>query len=526
MVGRVGFTTLLVYILPIFFVKTITGNAVSNSKRQFINVENGSFFKSCSRHYLVSMNYWSAMNLAADDDVGGNLTRFKIEVKQLAEMGVNNVRIMAASEAAGHPPYRMYPALMHAPDSEKMYIGLDRALNEFSRYDISVVMTLNNFWHWSGGYAQYVSWATNNSQIPYTSSWDPSLNPPYGNWSNNGTHGKYNPATGNWDGFNGYAGRFYNDSSITNLTQTWFRNHIHNVVHRVNTINGVVYKDDPTIMTWELTNEPQDPPVKWVEETSTYIKSIAPNHLVTVGFEGKNGEWWFKRVHAPHSIDYSCGHLWVQNWGFYDPLDPSEKSLERAKIFANEYLRNLSKWTLDLKKPIVLEEFGMARDNWLNVKKGAPTKHYLYELSSSLSASAATTHKDDFFEAVISQVVDYFQRGAGWQGTGQVIFSFSAASNKQPEPNLFLLLLKRCISCDNSFGCRPWAYGGIWRPTDLRNHFNGAWAGDPPHEPPGWYDLYDTDPTIEIIRKQAQNVTKIIESFKKNSSNLAYGCKF
>ncbi|KAI7960824.1 hypothetical protein MJO28_001313 [Puccinia striiformis f. sp. tritici] len=115
MVGRVGFTTLLVYILPIFFVKTITGNAVSNSKRQFINVENGSFFKSCSRHYLVSMNYWSAMNLAADDDVGGNLTRFKIEVKQLAEMGVNNVRIMAASEAAGHPPYRMYPALMHAP---------------------------------------------------------------------------------------------------------------------------------------------------------------------------------------------------------------------------------------------------------------------------------------------------------------------------------------------------------------------------------------------------------------------------
>ncbi|KAI7960823.1 hypothetical protein MJO28_001312 [Puccinia striiformis f. sp. tritici] len=82
----------------------------------------------------------------------------------------------------------------------------------------------------------------------------------------------------------------------------------------------------------------------------------------------------------------------------------------------------------------------MARDNWLNVKKGAPTKHYLYD------ASAATTHKDDFFEAVISQVVDYFQRGAGWQGTG------------------------------------PWAYGGIWRPTDLRNHFNGAWAGDPPHE--------------------------------------------
>ncbi|PLW22156.1 hypothetical protein PCANC_01003 [Puccinia coronata f. sp. avenae] len=446
----------------------------NSSRGDFIYIENARFYKGCSPHYLVSMNYWGVMNLAADTSAGGNLTRFKTEVQQLSKIGVNNVRIMAASEASarGIQPYRMYPALMESPGkyNEPIFVGLDRALVEFAKYNITVIMTLNNAWDWSGGYSQYVSWATNNSQIPYPRSWDPNANPPYGNWSQNNLRGSYQPQLGNWDGFIGFAGRFYNDTSITHLTQRWFKDHIKAVVNRVNTISGITYKDDPTIMTWELTNEPQDPPLSWIAETSAYIKSLAPNHLVTVGFEGKTGEWWFKRVHSPKSIDYTCGHLWVQNWGIYDPLDPTEKSLVAAEQFATEWLKNLSSWSLDLHKPLVLEEFGMARDEWQNVAKGAPTSFYLYD------ARATTTHKDRFFQLVISHVVEYFKAGKAWQGTG------------------------------------PWAYGGIWRPTDKRNAFGQAWAGDPPHEPPGWYDLYDTDPTLKIISAQARNVSEIIKS--------------
>jgi hypothetical protein len=50
----------------------------------------------------MSFNSWTVLfrNLAADDAVGGNLTRFKVEVKQLAEMGVNNVRIVSARPIA------------------------------------------------------------------------------------------------------------------------------------------------------------------------------------------------------------------------------------------------------------------------------------------------------------------------------------------------------------------------------------------------------------------------------------------
>ncbi|POW11277.1 hypothetical protein PSTT_05448 [Puccinia striiformis] len=440
----------------------------------FIYVENGAFQQGCSPHYLVSMNYWSVMNLAADDSVGGNLTRFKTEVKQLHKIGVNNVRIMAASEASGRgiQPYRMYPALMESPGryNEQIFVGLDRALDEFSKYNITVIMTLNNFWQWSGGYSQYVSWATNNSEIPYPPSWDPALNPPYGDYSKGNEYGNYDVKTGNWNGFIGYAGRFYNDTSITHITQGWFKDHIKTVINRVNTVNGLTYKDDPTIMTWELSNEPQDPPLSWITDTSAYIKSLAPNHLVTVGFEGKTGEWWFKRVHSPETIDYACGHLWVQNWGHYDPLDSTDKSLMQAEEFATGFLRNLSAWSLEIHKPVVLEEFGMARDEWQNVAKGAPKSFYLYD------ASATTTHKDRYFQFLISSVVESFKNGKGWQGAG------------------------------------PWAYGGMWRPSDKKNAFGQSWAGDPPHEAPGWYDLYDTDTTLKIISAQAQNVTEFIES--------------
>ncbi|MBW0506846.1 hypothetical protein O181_046561 [Austropuccinia psidii MF-1] len=229
-------------------------------------------------------------------------------------------------------------------------------------------------------------------------------------------------------------------------------------------------------MTWELANEPQDPPLSWITDTSVYIKSLAPKQLVTVGFEGKTGEWWFKRVHAPDSIDYACGHLWVQNWGVYDPLDSSDKSLKVAQRFGSRFLANLSKWALDLRKPVVLEEFGMARDNWLNVKKGAPKNAYLYD------SSATTTHKDQYFQTVLSDVVNYFK-------AGQYAYLIH-----------FYILFNR-----------PWAYGGIWRPTDKRNCHNQLWAGDPPPEPPGWYDLYDTDNTMNIISQQAKNITQFIQ---------------
>ena len=73
------------------------------------------------------------------------------------------------------------------------------------------------------------------------------------------------------------------------------------MLNRVNTLTGVAYKDDPTVMTWELGNEPRclrpgvyprspncttQTLVDWADEMTRHIKSVDRKHLVGVGDEG------------------------------------------------------------------------------------------------------------------------------------------------------------------------------------------------------------------------------------------------
>jgi mannan endo-1,4-beta-mannosidase len=98
-------------------------------------------------------------------------------------------------------------------------------------------------------------------------------------------------------------------------------------------------------------------------------------------------------------------HCWVENWGVYGPLSPSQFSrgvtdlssvaqlnssqanLEAAKTFARSFIANSSQWAAEIGKPVFLEEFGMARNNWENVDK-----EYQY------LSSAGTSNKDEYFE--------------------------------------------------------------------------------------------------------------------------------
>jgi mannan endo-1,4-beta-mannosidase len=61
-------------------------------------------------------------------------------------------------------------------------------------------------------------------------------------------------------------------------------------VQRVNPLTGLAYRDDPTIMAWELMNEGNASPealrLAWTAEMSAYVKSIDRNHLVGSGYGG------------------------------------------------------------------------------------------------------------------------------------------------------------------------------------------------------------------------------------------------
>ncbi|CAI6335021.1 unnamed protein product [Periconia digitata] len=423
-------------------------------------------------HYLTGLNYWACLNLAAPESQGGNYSRLVTELDQMAAKGVNHLRVMASSEGAPTPqPFRMDPPLMKAPGeyNEEVFQGLDICLDEMSKRGMRATMTLNNEWQWSGGFGQYVSWATNKS-IPYPSSWNmtkaPQRSTPRTGW---GDYSDIFDGAATYGEFEAFANQMYTNEQA----ETWYKDHITTVLTRRNTVNGRLYTEDPTIMTWQLANEPQSIDLitnektfyPWIERISTFIRERAPKQLISVGLESKQGEIVFKAVHSVANVDYATSHCWVQNWGYYDMYDPTGLSLLNAQTFAKQFVKDTNKWASDVGKPIFLEEFGMARDNWLNKDKEYP---YL--------SSATTTHKDEYFETIMGAVMDEFKNGGAYVGTS------------------------------------PWAYGGIWRPeTQIMNEFGMVWAGDPPHESPGWYDLYDTDEAMNIVSRQQEDIAKWIE---------------
>lgn len=51
----------------------------------------------------------------------------------------------------------------------------------------------------------------------------------------------------------------------------------------------------------------------------------------------------------------------------------------------------------------------------------------------------------------------------------------------------------------------------IARPLSTAILMLACFHADPPHEAPGWYDVYNTDYAMQIVQSQAGNVTWLIE---------------
>jgi mannan endo-1,4-beta-mannosidase len=389
-----------------------------------VTVSDGKFVLAGRAHYFVGANFWQGMNLSVDGP-SGDRARLVEEMDRLQQLGVTNLRIMASSEGPDTEPYRMVPALMISPGvyNESVLDGLDYLLAQMGQRGMRAVMVLSNYWQWSGGMAQYVSWQEGTT-IPYP---------------------------GDWGTFMAYSAKFYACAEC----QTWYRNHIETIVNRTNPYTGLRYRDDPAVFSWELANEPRRYPDEWIDETAAYIKSLDPNHLVTTGSEG-TPPWEdqsFRETHNGPDIDYATVHIWPQNWGWYDPSNPS--SYPAAEAQARDYFQDHAADAAALGKPLVLEEFGLARD-WEPL-------HDIYDPGSP------TTYRDRFYAAMFEEV-------------------YASASSGGP-----------------AAGDNFWAWAGQARPGD-------DWVGDPPHEAPGWYSVYDIDAsTLVVISAHAEQMAGVRE---------------
>ena len=266
--------------------------------RDFVRRVGTSLETSKGPYRFVGMNYWYGPNLGSRGP-GGDRDRLRSELDELSSRGVKNLRVMAGSEGPNDQPYRIVPAMQTAPGvyDPEVLEGLDFLLDELRSRGMKAVMCLTNEWAWSGGLAQYLVWAGYAKKIPY-----------------------HPPGRNTWNEFMHFTSHAFGHERTVQL----YHDHVRFIVGRTNSVNGVRYTEDPTIMSWELANEPRgmnffDDFLRWVKDTSALIKAMDPNHLVTIGLEGdtidpKYNGINFERLNEPETIDYTTIHIWAENW--------------------------------------------------------------------------------------------------------------------------------------------------------------------------------------------------------------------
>ena len=411
------------------------------SKQDFVKVKDTNFILNNKPLHFVGTNFWYGAYIGADAPYG-NRPRLLRELDQLQKNGITNLRIVAASEESDYglplsPPFQY----KNGAYNETLLKGLDFLLVEMGKRNMHAVLVLNNNWDWSGGMGQYVSWINKTPVV------DPSVN-------KNVT----------WNDYLKSAGKFYELPEA----QALYRKYIAMIINRTNTFSKKIYKDDPTIMSWQLANEPRpsndgNPDekmkifTKWVDETGGYIKSMVSKQLVTTGSEGSKGtlnslDYTFQ-AHNSKNIDYVTFHMWPKNWGWYKAEKPDmQNAKDKTAAYFAEHLELATK----LNKPIVMEEFGFVRDG------------------EKFSPDSPTTARDEYYTFVLE-------------------------------------LLKHSVENDGSLGgLNFWGWGGegrgqqkdyMWKKGDI------SFTADPYSEAQGLNSIYNTDKsTLEIISKYSKEI--------------------
>jgi mannan endo-1,4-beta-mannosidase len=370
------------------------------------------------------------------DTAFGDRKRLLRELDTLHGMGINNLRVLAVSEKSPLGS-AVHPATTNGfgEYDERLLAGLDFLLAEMGKRRMTAVLYLNNFWQWSGGMTQYMAWVDGRPAQ------DPNLNNDY-------------------ESFMARSASFYRSATA----QDEYRKTIAKIVNRVNTITGKAYASDPTVMSWQLANEPRPGNSKttaadkeiyrdWVEATAKYIHGLDDHHLVSIGSEGEMGSanelaLW-AAVHKSTYVDYLTYHLWIRNWGWYDQHKP-EQTWGQGVARARAYLDTHIDMAREVGKPLVLEEFGLDRDQ------------------GEYRAGTATHYRDKYYREV------------------------------------FDLLYQRAKAGDPIAGSNFWAWNGAARTSrgDFWWHDGDDFMGDPPQEQQGMYGVFDSDATtIRVIKE-------------------------
>jgi mannan endo-1,4-beta-mannosidase len=184
----------------------------------------------------------------------------------------------------------------------------------------------------------------------------------------------------NWAGRGSDFVLFYTDPAV----KTLYKNYIQMLLNRTNVFTGRQYKDEPTILAWELADEPNLPDNRdpsgnifhaWATEISAFIKSIDPNHLVGTGEEGwDTSPEGYSDPNTAYLSPQGVGNVWLLNgwksmsyarntaiptidfgtFKFY----PEYWNMADAGGAGEAWIRDHARIAAALGKPVLFSEFG------------------------------------------------------------------------------------------------------------------------------------------------------------------------
>ncbi|CAO2153497.1 unnamed protein product [Urochloa humidicola] len=274
--------------------------------------------------------YW-LMYFAADPATRPTVTAALAEA---ADTGLNVCRTWVFNDG-GHRALQLKPFSY----DEEVFQALDFVVSEARKHKMRLILSLCNNWEDYGGKAQYLRWGK-EAGLELTSEDD-----------------------------------FFSDPTI----KSYYKAFVKAVLTRVNTITNEAYKDDLTILAWELINEPRchsdpsgDTLQAWIEEMASYVKSIDPVHLLEIGVEGFYGPSTpellhvnpdaysgtvgtdFIRNHRALGIDLASVHIYSDTWL---PHSVEDSHLEFVNTWMQQHINDAANL---LGMPILIGEFGVS----------------------------------------------------------------------------------------------------------------------------------------------------------------------
>ncbi len=409
---------------------------------------------------FIGTNLWYGPILASSGQ-GGDRPRLQRELDSLQAMGVNNLRVLIGSDGERGARTKVEPTLQIAPGvyNDTILDGLDYFMAELDKRGMHATLYFNNAWEWSGGYAFYLEQAQRQAKEREINT--SSLSAKDKKKALRDIKIERSPLSDevSWQDYC----RFYSQFSTNTEAQELFYDYIRFIIGRTNRYTGRPYNEDPAIFSWQICNEPRafskgtkEVFAEWIARSAALIRSLDPNHLISIGSEGVVGcegdPDLYRTICSDPNIDILNLHLWPTNWG-WGSKTIEKGDLQKSVLKCTEYINSHVAIAKELNKPLVLEEFGYPRDG------GQKT------LNSSVE------NRDRFYTFVFAQLL-------------------KAVNEQSP-----------------LVGVNFWGWAGEAVPSHESWQPGDDYTCDPAHEPQGLYSVFASDrSTIDLIRSYARRL--------------------